>query len=271
MRDLTEVGLVSRSFLFVPATRVDRVDRALRGAADEVIVDLEDGVGLGHKDRARAALGSWASTRPYLVRINAVGTSMFADDVAAVAELGGVAGVVVPKAERPDELDAVRDALPAPLMVYALVESASGILAAAEIARSGIQRLMFGSADYLAELGASASRDVFAFPRASLVVASAAAGIAPPVDGPALRFDDPSEVESEARDAKALGFGGKLCIHPRQVESVNEVFAPTAEELAWALRVVEHAESSGDGAIALEGVMIDAPVLARARRLLGPS
>jgi citrate lyase subunit beta/citryl-CoA lyase len=266
---LAAMGTQPRSYLFVPGTRIDRVDKALTGAADEIIVDLEDGVGMDDKDRARDALGSWISTRPYLVRVNALGTSMFADDVVAVAELAHVAGVILPKAERPDELATLRSRLPARVELYALIESAAGILAAPEIARSGVRRLMFGSADYLAALGVSPSREVFAFPRASLVVASAAAGIAPPVDGPTLRFDDPTAVESDARDAKALGCGAKMCIHPSQVDVVNDVFAPTVEELAWARRVVEHAESSEDGATALEGVMIDAPVLTRAKRLLG--
>lgn len=259
----------ARSFLFVPATRTERVDKALNSVADAVIVDLEDGVGSADKGTARASLESWTSTRPYLLRINAIGTPFHHDDLRAIASLARVTGVVLPKAERADEVRAIVDQLPPHIELYALIESASGLLDAPEIARAGVARLMFGSADYVADLGVVASRDVFAFPRSCLVVASAAAGIAPPVDGPTLAFDDPTATQADALDAKALGLAGKLCIHPKQLEPVNRVFAPTADETAWARRVLDSAQHGDGGAFALDGAMIDAPVLRRARRILG--
>jgi citrate lyase subunit beta / citryl-CoA lyase len=262
------VNSAGRSFLFVPATRPDRVDKALNGDADVVIVDLEDAVGPADKASARAALGSWTSTRPYLLRINAIGSPFHDDDVRAVESLARVAGVVLPKAEHTDEVRAVLGRLSSQVELHALVESAVGLLRASDIARSGVERLMFGSADYLADLGVVASRDVLAFPRSCLVVASAAAGLPPPVDGPTLAFDDPTTTEADALDAKALGLGGKLCIHPTQLEPVNRVFAPSPDELTWARRVVERAAAGDGGAFALDGAMIDEPVLRRARRIL---
>lgn len=259
----------ARSFLFVPATRTERVDTALNSDADAVIVDLEDGVGMADKVSARASLESWTSTRPYLLRINATGTSLHHEDLRAIASLEYVTGVVLPKAEHADDVRAVIDQLPPNVELYALIESASGLLQAPDIARAGVARLMFGSADYLADLGVAPSCNVFAFPRSFLVVASAAAGIAPPVDGPTLAFDDPTATETEALDAKALGLGGKLCIHPKQLEPVNRVFAPTADEIGWARRVVDSAAQRDGGAFALDGAMIDVPVLRRARRILG--
>jgi len=143
----------ARSFLFVPATRTERVDTALNSDADAVIVDLEDGVGLADKVSARASLESWTSTRPYLLRVNATGTSLHHDDLRAIASLKYVTGVVLPKAEHADDVRAVIDQLPPNVELYALIESASGLLQAPDIARAGVARLMFGSADYLADLG----------------------------------------------------------------------------------------------------------------------
>ena len=262
--------MFERSFLFVPASRADRVDKALSGDADAVIVDLEDGVAVGEKGLGREALETWRSGSPYIVRINAIGTDHFADDIVALRRMRNVVGVVIPKVESPSQVVDLRCSLERELDIYALVESANGMLNAADIARAGVVRLMLGSADYCAQLGVAPSSDALAFARSTLVVASAAAGLAPPVDGPALSFDDLEQVESEARQARALGCGAKLCIHPRQIEAVNAVFSPSSAELAWAHRVVEHADTAGGGATALDGTMIDEPVLRRARALLEP-
>jgi citrate lyase subunit beta/citryl-CoA lyase len=258
----------ARSLLFAPATRADRVDKALDGAADAVIVDLEDGVPVAEKSLAREALGSWSSSAPYLVRVNAVDSEHFADDVSALRVLDNLDGVVLPMVEHAAQIGELRNALGPNVDVYALIETATGMLNAAEIARAGVVRLLLGSADYCAQLGVPPSAEVLAYPRSTLVVASAAAGLAPPVDGPTLSFVEAQEVETDAQQARALGCGGKLCIHPKQVDTVNGVFSPTAAELAWARRVVEHAETAGDGASALEGTMVDEPVLRRARALL---
>ena len=104
------------------------------------------------------------------------------------------------------------------------------------------------------------------YPRSRLAVASAAAGIAPPVDGPSLHLDAPEQLRDECRHVRALGFGGKLCIHPAQVAVVAEAFAPSADEIAWARRVIEAAD--GAGAVAVDGRMVDEPVVERARQLL---
>ena len=258
----------ARSFLFAPATRADRVDKALNGVADAVIVDLEDGVPVAEKGLARQALGSWSSAAPYIVRVNAVDSEHFDDDVSALRFLENLDGVVLPKVEHAAQVGALSDALGRRVEIYALIETATGMLNAAEIARAGVVRLLLGSADYCAQLGVPPSTEVLAFPRSTLVVASAAAGLAPPVDGPTLSFVDVQEVETEAQQARVMGCGGKLCIHPRAGRSRQWSFSPTAAELDWASRVVEHAETAGDGASALEGTMVDEPVLRRARALL---
>lgn len=256
-----------RSYLFAPADRLDRAEKALLSAADAVVVDLEDGVGLSDKAACREALTAWTASRPYLLRINAAGTDDHELDLVLLAGLSNVDGVVLPKSERADDVRRVADRLPAGARIYALVESAAGLLAAPEIARSGVERLMFGPLDYAADLSAAPTRELLAFAQSSLVVASAAARLAPPVDGPTVSLDDPEATRADAELARSLGFAGKLCIHPSQIEAVNSVFSPTAAEVEWARGVVDAAR--GGAVVAHEGTMIDAPVLRRAHRILG--
>lgn len=255
------------SYLFVPATRTDRILKAAAGPAHQVIVDLEDAVASRDKATARDGLRSVQPTRGLCVRVNAVDTPFFDDDVAAVAGFGWVTGVVLPKVERTADVDELRRRLPG-IAVLALIESARGILAVDAIAASGVDRMLFGVVDYTSSLGAAATAEVLAYPRTRLVLASSAAGIAPPIDGPSVFIDRPDDLAAEARTAKAFGFGGKACIHPAQLDVVHSVFAASSAELEWARRVLD-AAASQPGAFSLDGEMVDEPVLARARRLLG--
>lgn len=257
------------SLLFVPATRPERVPKALASGAHQVIVDLEDAVGPEDKDSARHALTQLEPERPCLVRINPDGTPHHGPDLAAVAALGWVAGVILPKVERPDDVARIAARLPGGTPLLPLIESAAALQAVDEIATAGVTRLLFGSADFLADLGVEASAEVLAHPRARLVVASAAAALPPPVDGPSLRFDDPAALQTEARAVRALGFTGKFCIHPAQVEPVNQAFAHSESELAWARGVLAAGDAAGGGVFTYEGAMVDEPVLRRARRILG--
>lgn len=267
-------GVPAVSYLFVPATRLDRVAKARQTAADEVIVDLEDAVAEGDKAGARQALAGIPAGRPVHVRVNAPGTAHHEADLRAVAALSAgtgtstVSAVVVPKVESAAHLAAVLAALPSSMAVVALVETARGIVAADAIAAAGPTRLMFGSADYVADIGARPGSEVLAYPRSRLVVASRAAGLPAPVDGPTLATGDQDLVRTEAQTARALGMGGKLCIHPAQLAAVHEVFGPSADEVQWARNVLAAAADHGGGAFAFEGSLVDEPVLVRARRLV---
>ena len=131
-----------------------------------------------------------------------------------------------------------------------------------------VARLVFGSIDFQLDLDI-ADDDLALLPfRMRIVLASRVANLPAPVDGVTTALDDAARIEADARRARSLGFGGKLCIHPRQVAIVNEAFSPSAADLAWAQRVVDAAAASGGAAVAVDGKMVDAPVLARARRLL---
>jgi citrate lyase beta subunit len=258
-----------RSYLFVPATDAHRVDKALASSAHAVVVDLEDSVAEDRKDEARTLVAErLRMARPrgaQLVRINGLDTAHGRGDLAALDGLA-LDGIVVPKAE-PQPLQGIGPSGPP---VIALVESAIGLRRAYELAsRPRVTRLMLGNVDLAAQLGATPGPDgrELLYARSALVVDAAAAGLAGPIDGPCTAIGDEAALRAETAAAKALGFSGKICIHPSQLDTVHEVFAPTDEELAWARRVVAAAEGSR-GAVAVDGQMVDAPVVARARRLL---
>ncbi len=250
--------------LFVPAHRPERFAKAAASGADAIILDLEDAVPVDAKEAARAALRSLPDGVPVLVRINAAGTPWHEGDLAALRDLsitGPLAGIVLPKAEV--LADIARVALLHP--VVALIETARGLAGARQIAAAhGVARLAFGSIDFAADLGCGHEREALASARCELVLASRLAGLAAPLDGVTANFRDDAAAAGDARYARMLGFGGKLAIHPQQVAPILGGFRPLDEEADWARRVL----ASGDGAVALDGAMIDEPVRARARWVL---
>jgi len=257
-----------RSYLFVPGDRPERIAKALASGADAVIVDLEDAVAPANKNAARDAVaGALESTQPFVLRINGADTAWFADD-ARLAAHPGVAAVMLPKAASADPVAALH-AASGGKPVLALVESAAGVAnVAALAATTGVARLVFGSIDFQLDLDiVDDDLALLAF-RSQLVLASRVANLPAPVDGVTTALDDAVRIELEARRARSLGFGAKLCIHPRQVAIVNSAFSPVEAELAWARRVVGAAAAADGAAVAVDGKMVDAPVLARARRLL---
>lgn len=256
------------AFLFVPATRLDRVLKALLTNAAAVIVDLEDAVAPGSKADARQALRQLkamnADPDRLVVRINASGTQWFEDDLAAVAELP-VSAIMLPKTENLDALRHVFSVAGPKLAICALIETAIGVDASAAIARSGlVQRLAFGSLDFAADIGCAVSDLALIYARSRLVLASRLGNLAAPLDGVTANFEDVAMNLAEARHAFDLGFGGKLCIHPRQVEWVHCAIRPSDEEVAWARTVV----AAGENATAIGGSMVDAPVKKRAQQVL---
>lgn len=269
----------ARSFLFVPASRPDRYAKALASGADCVVLDLEDAVAPTAKDDARALLAQGlAGFAPnelarLLVRINAVATPWHAQDVVLLAQwtTRGLAGAMVPKAESPQQLAQLASALGGSAQLVPLVESLQGSDSSDLLARAPqVARLAFGHLDFQLDLGMHCGRDEspLAGVRASLVFAARRAGIAPPVDGVTVATGDEAACAADARRASEGGFGGKLCIHPMQVPIVNAAFSPDPEELAWARRILEAHRLQPVGVLNVDGRMVDAPVLAAARRLL---
>lgn len=204
-----------------------------------------------------------------MVRVNGAETEWFADDVALTGELE-LDAVVLPKAT-PESVEALGPEGPP---IIAIVETAQGLRVAYETAASPrVELLMLGSVDLGVELRLEPRPDglEILYARSQLVIDSAAAEIGAPIDVVHLDFRDLAGLEESARFARSLGFGGKACIHPDQVAIVNRVFAPESEDVEWARRVVEayeRGEREGKGAVALEGTMVDLPVVERARQVL---
>ena len=264
-----------RSYLFVPADRPERIAKAQDSGADAVVVDLEDAVATSAKASARDALATVldamaARGRSVIVRVNGSDTPWFMDDL-RLTRHAAVAAVMLPKTERPEALHAAREgcsARPKPLL--ALIETVRGMNEVEALAGcEGVSRLVFGSIDFMldADIPEDDGLSLLAF-RSRLVLSSRVAGLPAPVDGITAVFDDLEAVAADARRARRLGFGAKLCIHPRQVAVVHNAFSPRAEETLWARRVIEAAAQAQGATVAVDGKMVDAPVLARAHRLL---
>ncbi|MDQ0391309.1 HpcH/HpaI aldolase/citrate lyase family protein [Labrys monachus] len=247
--------------LFVPANRRERFVKAAASGADAVFIDLEDAVPAGDKTAAREGLEAGFTDMPVYVRVNADGTVWHDADIEAIAALP-LAGLVLPKAEAGPALRRVagRQA------VIALIETARGLATAREIAATpGVVRLAFGSIDFCADVGCQHTRQALLAARSEIVLASRLAGLPAPLDGVTTSLTDIALVEDDARHARELGFGGKLCIHPVQIAGVFSGFSPTAAEIEWARKMLDNA----DGASVVDGAMVDAPVRARARAILG--
>jgi citrate lyase subunit beta / citryl-CoA lyase len=258
-----------RSFLFVPGNRSERFAKACAAGADAVILDLEDAVAPGDKDKARAAVAEFLrGARPVWIRVNGADTSWHEADLALLG-LPGLAGVAVPKAEDPAALRALTRRLPTGLPLMPLVESALGLWNAADLARvEGVTRLAFGSVDFQLDAGITGEGEELLYARSRLVVASRVAGKLPPVDGVTVDIADVRGLAADVARARRLGFGGKLCIHPAQVAAVNDGFLPPAVEIEWARKVVAAAAAAGDNAVRLDGKLVDLPIIERARALL---
>lgn len=257
-----------RSYLFVPGNRPERFAKACASGAHAVIVDLEDAVPPAQKATARAALAAWLSPeRPVLVRVNAADTEWFADD-AAMCRHPGVAGVVLPKTETVDHLAALAAHAGATMPLLPLIETGAGLWNALAIAKTtAVRRLIFGSIDFQLDLGISGD-DALDFHRAQLVLISRVGGIDAPVDGVSEAIDDADALGRDVARARRQGFSGKLCIHPQQVAVVNDGFRPTAAEVDWAQRVIAADATAKGAAVAVDGKMVDRPVMLRARAIL---
>lgn len=269
MDELSVRVRTARTFLFVPGDRPERFAKAIAAGADLVVLDLEDAVAPDRKDEARRAVGGFLDGGAVAaVRINAVGTPWHADDVALLAGHDRI--VMLPKAEQAEQVATVTDRLGSRSVVVALMETARGVLHAAEVAEApGVQRLALGTVDLGAELGvAPEDREAMETARRLLVLASASAGLAAPVDGVTTAVDDPDLLASDLRHARRLGLTAKLCVHPRQVPLVHEALRPTRAELDWATSVLLAADRAGGGPVLLEGRMVDKPVVERARRIV---
>ncbi len=277
-----------RSKLFVPGSRPDLFAKAIAGEADAVSFDLEDAVPADGKQAARLAVAEFLRSdaahgtgKTLLVRCNALGTPHFAPDIAMLAGVGVPFVLNLPKAESSDDIRAVVAALeraapggdggPQPTLL-ATIETPRGLLEAARIAGAHprVAGLQLGLADLFVPHGIARDEANVHAAMFALKLSAASAGVAA-YDAAYADVHDETGFVREARRARALGFAGKSCIHPRQVAWANAAFAPTEAELAQARRVIAaaaDAQAQGRGAFLLDGKMVDAPFVERARALL---
>jgi citrate lyase subunit beta / citryl-CoA lyase len=260
-----------RSYLFVPGNRPERFEKARASGADAVIFDLEDAVQPQEKPSARdAVLEHMDVVRPAFVRINAADTEWFISDVAALANHPGVAGIVLPKAETREQIETVLAHAHPSLAILPIVETARGFANLTLLCGAPrVQRIVFGTLDFQIDLNVEGDGEELDMFRSQIVLVSRLAGLATPVDGVSTVLDDPVAIEAEARRGRRFGFGAKLCIHPKQIDAVHRAYAWTAEEVAWAERVLQAVEASGGAAVAVDGKMVDMPVILKARRIVG--
>lgn len=257
---------VARSWLLLPGTDDAHAafEAARCGPADVVVLDIEDGLPAPRKDDGRRAVAGWlASDERAWVRIGGTSSDTWAADLAAVGVTPGLAGVVLAKTESPDDVAATAAHLAPGTPIVALIESALGIESAFDIARhGGCSRLAFGVSDFRMDTGIADDPLALAYPRARLVIASRAAGLPAPVDGPTLR-SNAHHLERDTRATRSAGMSGRLCLDAGHAETVNTLLSPDALEIAAARETVTRL---GDAANIYDGS--DLPSLARAAALL---
>jgi citrate lyase subunit beta/citryl-CoA lyase len=260
------------TYLFVPGNRPDRYDKAVAAGAGAVVLDLEDAVAPEHKDGARLAVARWLRSRAetterIVVRINDATSAWFEADLELLGETP-LLRAMLPKAETPQQVEAVRRALPPGGQVLPLIETAHGVRDVERIAAAdGVQRLVFGNLDYGVDLDLSGDERGLIHPCACIALASRCAGLAAPVAGVTPDIDDEARLLADLAFARALGFGAKLCIHPRQVAAIHRALTPSPAEVDWARRVIAAAAAS-QGAVQVDGRMVDRPVLLKAQGIL---
>ena len=266
----------TRSWLFTPATRPDRLLSAARTGVDVSIADLEDSVSCAEKSDARKNLFAWLNTplnetMPQLaVRINSVSTRFGLDDLAALLDASRMPDfLLLPKTESPHQVALVAslfDQAGKTSVLVPLIESARGMFAVESIASasSHVGALMFGAADYASDVRAQPDSLALQVARCRVVAACASAGIEA-IDAPCFAIHDADLLQADLAFALANGFHGKAAIHPSHIESINRAFTPSADRVAWAKRVLE-ANEQGVGIV--DGRMVDEAIAREARCLL---
>ena len=273
-----EIFAQNNTWLFVPATRLDRIEKAFASGAAAVIVDLEDAVAQKDKAQAREALKNYYDDQnekhtyqPIWLRINRAGTEAFFEDLALCQQMPKLAGVLLAKAEQAGDIEHVYQFTGLP--VIALIESATGLYQIDSMAKAtGLAAFSYGFLDLCNDLRVQVgtpSADLIANQiRYQFIVVSKVHKLAPPIDTIYPDFNDEVGLRTRVQLWSQMGMSGMLCIHPKQVATVQQALQPTDKALEFAKRVIEEYERSGQAVFKIEGEMVDAPVIERCRQLL---
>lgn len=268
----------NKTWLFVPATRIDRVEKAFASGADAVIVDLEDAVAKQDKAKARDTLKNYYNEqnkaqiyRPIWLRINKAGSEEFFKDIVLCQQMPNLAGVLLAKAERAEDIESVYQLTGLP--VIALIESAIGLYQIDSMAKAvGLVAFSYGFLDLCNDLqvqvGTPSAEIVANQIRYQLILTSKVHQLSPPIDTIYPDFHDEVGLGDRVQLWSQMGMSGMLCIHPKQVAIVQQALQPTDKALSFARRVVEEYERSGQAVFKIDGEMVDAPVIERSRQLL---
>lgn len=267
-----------RSLLFVPGSRPERFAKAIASGADAVCIDLEDAVAVEAKAAARATVLAFCNERRGAagavgtarvgVRVNALRSADGLRDLAGFADVATLPDfLMLPKLSDSVEASVVAALFPG-LPIWPVVETAQGVGQAAQIAAvPGIAGLLFGAVDFAAETGCSLAWEALAYARGVLAVARAAAGIQL-LDVPLLDITDTHGLAASTARVRDLGFTGRACIHPVQVATVNQVFSPSADEIAAARRLIAAFDAAAGAAVLLDGKLVEKPVILAAQHVL---
>ena len=277
-----------RSFIFVPGNRANMLERARAFNADVVMVDLEDSVPPGEKATARDMAKEWVPTlrregQRVMVRVNSLDTGLTRTELEAIVspDLYGISLGKVESTWNIRDVDRILSSIEpqagverGSIKIIPWIESASALVDARDIGAASprVIGLAFGAEDFTNDMGIERSDngEEVQVPRSLVPVAARAAGLAS-LDSPFVLFQDPDALRADARRARQMGFTGKFAIHPSQLDIINETFSPSPEEVTYARKIMEaweQAEAEGRGSLAIDGRMVDVPVVKRAQNLL---
>ena len=279
---------ITRSMLFTPGNHLRRMEKTLELPVDAVILDLEDAVAIGEKPAARKTIVEWLQrprgNRRAFVRINALTTPFAFGDIEAVVG-PGLDGIVQPKVESASDLHTTdyiishyereRGLAPGSVEIMPILETARGIEKISEIARATkrVKKMCFGGGDFTNDTGTQWVREnpLLLWARSQVVIVSRSAELEPPIDSVFARLEDEAGFIADTREARLMGFQGKMLIHPKQVDTVNATFSPSAQEIAQAREICaafDEAERNGSSAIVVKGIFVDYPIVYNARKVL---
>lgn len=266
-----------KTFLFVPATRIERVEKAFAAGADDVIIDWEDAVEASEKTQARQNTLDYyknIEAQPAWIRINATTSAHYQDDIAALKNLPNIKGILLPKAEYASDINSLHTSYNK--AIIAVIETAQGMMNIPQLALSdGLFAFSYGCLDLANDLGVQtgslAANSIFERLRIDLLLNSRIHNLHAPIETIFPDFNDDNGLHQFTTHWHNMGFGGMLCIHPKQIATIKTALKPNADILEFAQKVVAYAEQSGLAAFQIDGKMVDTPVIERAKQLLANS